>query len=90
MADSPNGEREQLLSERELAVIRELARAIVREAGIAEDPERDALLENDKARTEFFRTVLLLDAALLAGAAAVGAFVPDPNSLGLLLGAWHC
>jgi hypothetical protein len=85
VADSPNGEREKLLSERELAVIRELARAIVREAGIAEDPERDALLENDKARTEFFRTVLLLDAALLAGAAAVGAFVPDPNSLGLLL-----
>jgi hypothetical protein len=85
VADSPHGEREQLLNERELAVIRELARAVVREAGIARDPESDALLEKDKAKIEFFRTVLLLDSALLAGAAAVGAFVPDPNSLGLLV-----
>lgn len=69
-------------------VLQELAKAIVREAGIVRDPEREALLENDRGRVEFFKTVLLLDAALLAGAAAVGAVMPDPRSFGLLLWAF--
>jgi excisionase family DNA binding protein len=54
-----------------------LAREIVREAGVAQDPARTALLENDKARAEMFRTMAILDTALLAGLGAVAAIVPD-------------
>jgi hypothetical protein len=55
-----------------------LAREIVREAGIAQDPARTALLENDKARAEMFRTMTILTTALLAGMGGVAAVLPSP------------
>jgi hypothetical protein len=54
--------------------IQELARSIVREAGISR--EDAGLLENDKAHAEFFRTIAFLNTALLASIAATAAFLP--------------
>jgi len=61
--------------------LQELARAIVREAGIARDPEEAGRLENDKARAELFRTMAFLNTALLVGMGATVAFLPELRSI---------
>jgi hypothetical protein len=61
-----------------------LARAIVEEAGIAQGREQAAQLERDKARAEYFKTMLLLSTASLAGTAAVSALMPKSIYKGLL------
>jgi len=60
--------------------IQELARAIVREAGIArEDVVR---LENNlKAYAEFFRSMAFLNTALLAGIATTVTFLSNPHHI---------
>jgi len=65
--------------------IQELASAIVREAGIARDPEQEARLENDKARVDLFRTMAFLNTALLAGMAATVAFLQEMQHVSLLV-----
>jgi hypothetical protein len=49
----------------------------VREAGLTHDPEEAALLENDKARADLWRTMTFLDTALLAGISATVAFLQE-------------
>jgi hypothetical protein len=58
--------------------LQELARAIVREAGIAQDPEEAGRRENDKARADLWRTLAFLNTALLAGIATTVAFLDQP------------
>jgi hypothetical protein len=65
--------------------LQELARAIVMESGIAQDPEREVRLENDKARADLFRTMAFLNTALLAGTAGTVAFLQEPQHITLLV-----
>jgi hypothetical protein len=55
--------------------IQELAKAIVREAGISGE---EGLLEMERASAELFRTLAFLNTGLLAGVAATVAFLPTP------------
>jgi hypothetical protein len=90
---APTSARQQGVSRVPVAqqeALQELARAIVREAGIARDPEQEARLENDKARAELFRTMVFLNTALLAGMAATVAFLPELLHLWLLVVALVC
>jgi hypothetical protein len=62
-----------------------LARAIVREAGLSQDPEQTALTENDKPRADHLMTILLLDTAFLASLATIAAFLPNAQHTVLLV-----
>jgi hypothetical protein len=84
VADQQRGDSKDLLTEREREALQELAKSIVREAGLAQDPEHQAELEQDKARFELVKTLLLLNAVLLGGMGAVAAFLPQPEALDLL------
>jgi hypothetical protein len=56
--------------------IQELARAIVRESGIAQDPEWEAQLEGNKMAMEAAKTLVLVGSGLLVGMAAVVGVMP--------------
>jgi len=58
-----------------------LAREVAREAGLAQDPNDTALLQNDKARAELFRTLAFLNVGLLTGIVATVAFLPEPRHI---------
>jgi hypothetical protein len=64
-----------------------LARAIVREAGMQRDPEREAQLEANKLVAEAAKTHILLSSGALVGMAAVVGVLPSNNHLGVLWGA---
>jgi len=59
--------------------LQELARGVVREAGIAQDPEHGARLEASKLRMEAAKTQLLLSFGSLVGIAAVVGVLPTTN-----------
>jgi hypothetical protein len=61
--------------------IQALARAIVREAGIAQDPEQTALMEGNKQRAEVAKTLVIVSSGLLVGIAAVVGIMPPPEPL---------
>src|SRR5215210_1525032 len=61
--------------------LQELARAIVREAGIAQDPAWQARLEGNKLAGEAAKTLVLVGSGLLVGMAAVVGIMPN-TSLG--------
>jgi hypothetical protein len=65
--------------------IQELARSIVREAGIAQEPEQAALLEGNKQAAEVAKTLVIVGSGLLVGMAAVVGFLPDVSRTSLLL-----
>jgi hypothetical protein len=65
--------------------IQELARAIVRESGIAQDPEQTALLEGNKQAAEVAKTLVIVGSGLLVGMAAVVGFLPAESRTSLLL-----
>jgi hypothetical protein len=85
VADKQRDNGKEPLSERDREVLQELARRIVREAGLQRDPEQEARLENDKAHAEFLRALALVDTALLAGIVAtvafIGQLVPDSRDV---------
>lgn len=56
--------------------LQELAKAIVREAGIAQDPEREAQLEGNKMAMEAAKALVLVGSGLLVGMAAVVGVMP--------------
>jgi hypothetical protein len=56
--------------------IQELARAIVREAGIIQDPKAQARLEGNKMAMEASKTLVLIGSGLLVGMAAVVGVMP--------------
>jgi len=59
--------------------LQELARQIVREAGIAQDPEREARLEGNKLAAEAAKTLVIVGSGLLVGMAAVVGVMPDAS-----------
>jgi hypothetical protein len=65
--------------------IQELARAIVREAGIARDPEQEARLEGNKMAGEAAKALVLVGSGLLVGMGAVVGVMPDKSLLSPLL-----
>src|SRR5215218_9010362 len=67
------------------AAIQELARAIVREAGIAGDPEQEARLESSKMLAETAKTNVLLSSGALVGIAAMVGVLPSSTHSGWLL-----
>jgi hypothetical protein len=58
-----------------------LARQVAREAGLVQDPNDTALLQNDKARAELFRTLAFLNVGLLRSKVATVAFLPEPRHI---------
>jgi excisionase family DNA binding protein len=76
--NTPTSDSQQLVGKVPQEALTMLAREIVREAGIAQNPGREARLENDKARAEAFRTLAILNTALLAGIGGVTAILPAP------------
>jgi hypothetical protein len=61
--------------------LQKLAGGIVREVGIAQDPEHGARLEASKLRMEAAKTQLLLSSGSLVGMAAVAGVLPTTNRL---------
>jgi len=59
--------------------IQELARAIVREAGIAQEPEAQATLEANKMAMEAAKTQILIGSGLLVGMTAVVGVLPKAS-----------
>jgi hypothetical protein len=59
--------------------IQELARAIVREAGIAGDPKEQARLEGNKLASEAAKTLVIVGSGLLVGMAAVVGVMPEAS-----------
>jgi hypothetical protein len=56
-----------------------LAREIVREAGITQDPEREAELEGNKLALEAAKTQVIVASGLLVGMAAVVGILPETS-----------
>ena len=65
--------------------LQELARQIVREAGIAQDPEAQARLEGNKMSMEAAKTQLLVGSGLLVGMGAVVGIMPAASLASPLL-----
>jgi hypothetical protein len=59
--------------------IQELARAIVREAGIARDSEQEAWLEGNKMAAEAAKALAIVGSGLLVGMAAVASVLPNAS-----------
>jgi hypothetical protein len=75
VADRQRAGGKEPLTEREREALRELARALVRESGLAKDPEREAQLEGNKLQVEAAKTQVLISSGLLVGMAAVAGLV---------------
>lgn len=85
---APTSDRQQAVSGVPAAqqeAIQELARAIVREAGIAKDPEAEAKLEGNKLAMEAAKTQLLVGSGLLVGMGAVVGILPNASRASPLL-----
>jgi hypothetical protein len=65
--------------------IQDLARAIVREAGIVQDPEAQARLEGNKLAAEAAKSLVLVASGLLVGMAAVVGVMPGASVFSPLL-----
>jgi uncharacterized membrane protein SirB2 len=65
--------------------IQELARAIVKEARVSQDPEWQAQLESNKLAMEAAKTQLLVGSGLLVGMGAVVGILPDASRASPLL-----
>jgi hypothetical protein len=65
--------------------LQELAREIVREAGIVQDPEREARLESSKMLVEAAKTNVLLSSGALVGIAAMIGVLPSSGHMGWLM-----
>ena len=65
--------------------LRELAREIVREAGIAQDPEEEARLEAAKLAAESAKTNVLLSSGALVGIGTLVGVLPGTNKTGWLM-----
>jgi hypothetical protein len=59
--------------------LQELAKAIVREAGIAQDPEAQARIEGNKLAAEAARILVIVASGLLVGMAAVVGVMPEAS-----------
>ena len=78
--NTPTSARQQAVSGVPAAqqeAIQELARAIVREAGIAGNPEQEARLESSKMLAETAKTNVLLSSGALVGIAAMVGVLPS-------------
>ena len=67
--------------------LQELARQIVRETGLANDAEREALLEASKLKVEGAKTQVLISSGSLVGIAAVVKVLPTGQHQVFILGA---
>jgi hypothetical protein len=88
--DAPTTAPQQAVSEVPAAqqkALQELARAIVREAGIVQDPEVQAGIEGAKLMHETAKTQALITAGLLAASGAAW-FIPNPEYVILVIGAF--
>jgi hypothetical protein len=85
VADQQRDGGKEQLPEREQEALQELARAIVRESGIAQDPVQTALLEGNKQAAEVAKTLVVVGSGLLVGMAAVVGFLPAESRTSLLL-----
>jgi uncharacterized membrane protein HdeD (DUF308 family) len=65
--------------------IQELARSLVKEAGIAQDPEAQATLESNKMAMEAAKTQLFVGSGLLVGMGAVVGIMPGASLASPLL-----
>ena len=85
MADSPQDENKELLTERELEAVHALAREIVREAGNGQDQVHEMVLEVHRAELDLSKSMLLLKVGLITGMGAVAALLPQEQGGHLLL-----
>jgi len=67
--------------------LQDLVRRIVRETGLAKDPEREALLEANKLKVEAAKTQVFISSGSLVGVAAVVKVLPTEQHLFFVLGA---
>jgi len=80
--NAPTSARQQAVSgvpSVQQEAIQELARAIVREAGIAQNPEVQARLEGNKLAAEAAKTLVLVGSGLLVGMTAVVGIMPTES-----------
>ena len=79
MADQQRYGPRQTLSEREREALQELAKDIVRESGIAQDPELQARLEGNKLAAEAAKTLVIVGSGGLVGMAAIARVMPEAS-----------
>jgi hypothetical protein len=97
VADHGRESSREPLTQREREVIHELAREIVKEAGLGRNPDQEAAEKQSKqrermiaggrgywnAQVDIFKHMATVSAATVVGVPVVlGAFVPDPKPLG--------
>ena len=84
MADHEQEYGQEPFNERKREVMQELAREIVREAGMHPDSEREAKIEEGKLEAEAMKTQVLISSGLLVGLVAVTRLLPQATLTWLL------
>jgi hypothetical protein len=84
VADHEQEYGQEPFNERKREVMQELAREIVREAGMHPDPERETKIEERKLEAEAMKTQVLISSGLLVGLVAVTTLLPQATLAWLL------